>query len=195
MLSNVFTITVIKEKIKVKLALAIPTGAPTALVKEMIDTLSLVARKTIKPYLYNQKQQHIYLVLLMHNFLWFISSIKQFSILVVSFNLYFVWTVRFVSSISMELHSFIFETTQKNYTIIFFKVMRRKQTSKISQFFTCKHKINEPNAKVPTHYWTVCLYSKNVSLYVFVPDKLINFFRSKFHTQTIEINNFTSFTK
>ena len=69
MLSNVFTITVIKEKIKVKLALAIPTGAPTALVKEMIDTLSLVALKTSEPYLCNQKQQYIYLVFLMHYFL------------------------------------------------------------------------------------------------------------------------------
>ena len=44
MLSNFFIIPVIKEKIKVKLALAIPT----TLVKEMIDTPPLVALKTIK---------------------------------------------------------------------------------------------------------------------------------------------------
>ena len=44
MLSNFFTIPVVKEKIKVKLALAIPTGAPTMLVKEMIDTPPVVVR-------------------------------------------------------------------------------------------------------------------------------------------------------
>ena len=48
MFNKFFTIPFIKEKIKVKLALAIPTGAPTALVNEMIDTPPLVALKTIK---------------------------------------------------------------------------------------------------------------------------------------------------
>ena len=48
MLSNFFIIPVVREKIKVKLGLAIPTGAPTMLVKEMIDTPPLVAFKTIK---------------------------------------------------------------------------------------------------------------------------------------------------
>ena len=38
----------LKKKIKVKLALAIPTGAPTTLVREIIDTPQLVALKTIK---------------------------------------------------------------------------------------------------------------------------------------------------
>ena len=37
-----------KEKIRVKLALAIPTGAPTTLVKEIIDMPPLAALKTIK---------------------------------------------------------------------------------------------------------------------------------------------------
>ena len=37
-----------REKIKVKLALAIPTGAPTILVNEQIDTPPVVALKTIK---------------------------------------------------------------------------------------------------------------------------------------------------
>ena len=42
------TIPVVREKNKVRLALAIPTGAPTILVKyEIIDTPSLVALKTI----------------------------------------------------------------------------------------------------------------------------------------------------
>ena len=48
MLSNVLTIPVLKEKIKVKLALAIPTGAPTTLVNEVIDTPPLVALTAIK---------------------------------------------------------------------------------------------------------------------------------------------------
>ena len=49
--SNFLTIPVVREKIKVKLALAIPTGAPVILVNEIIDTLLLVAPK-----------QHIYLI-------------------------------------------------------------------------------------------------------------------------------------
>ena len=48
MLSNFLTIPVVREKIKVKLALAIPTGAPTTLVNEQIDTPPVVALKTIK---------------------------------------------------------------------------------------------------------------------------------------------------
>ena len=48
MLSSFLTIPVVREKIKVKLALAIPIGAPTTLVNEMIDTPPLVALKTIK---------------------------------------------------------------------------------------------------------------------------------------------------
>ena len=46
--SNVLTIPVVREKIKVRLALTIPTGAPTILVNEIIDTPLLVALKTIK---------------------------------------------------------------------------------------------------------------------------------------------------
>ena len=41
--SNFLTIPVVREKIKVKLALAIPTGAPTIVVNEIIDTPPLVA--------------------------------------------------------------------------------------------------------------------------------------------------------
>ena len=47
-LSNFFTIPVVREKIKVKLALAIPTGAPIILVNKQIDIPLVVARKTIK---------------------------------------------------------------------------------------------------------------------------------------------------
>ena len=46
--SNFLTIPVVREKIKVKLALAIPTGAPTMLVKEMIDTPPVAALKTVR---------------------------------------------------------------------------------------------------------------------------------------------------
>ena len=48
LLSNFLIIPVVRENIKVKLALAIPTGAPATLVNEMIDTPPLVAPKTIK---------------------------------------------------------------------------------------------------------------------------------------------------
>ena len=48
MLSNLLTIPVVREKIKVKLALAIPTGAPTTLVNKIIDAPPLVALKEIK---------------------------------------------------------------------------------------------------------------------------------------------------
>ena len=48
MLSNFLTIPVVRETIKVNLALAIPTRAPATLAKEMIDVPPLVALKTIK---------------------------------------------------------------------------------------------------------------------------------------------------
>ena len=48
MLNNFLTIAAVNEKIKVKLALAIPTGAPAMLVNEQIDTQPLVVLKTIK---------------------------------------------------------------------------------------------------------------------------------------------------
>ena len=47
-LSNFLIIPVVKEKIKVKLALAIPTGAPITVVKETIDAPPFVAEKTVK---------------------------------------------------------------------------------------------------------------------------------------------------
>ena len=60
--SNFLTIHVVREKNKVRLALAIPTGAPTILVNEIIDTPPLVALKKLKPDQYNQKQQHTCLI-------------------------------------------------------------------------------------------------------------------------------------
>ena len=55
-LNNFFIIPAVWEKIKVKLALGIPAGAPTALANEMIQTPLLVALKTIKICLCNQKR-------------------------------------------------------------------------------------------------------------------------------------------
>ena len=48
MLNDFLIIPVVREKIKARLALAIPAGAPTMLAKEMIHTPILVALKTIK---------------------------------------------------------------------------------------------------------------------------------------------------
>ena len=47
MVSNFLIIPVVKEKNKVKLALATPTGGPTTLVNKMKDTAPLVPFKTI----------------------------------------------------------------------------------------------------------------------------------------------------
>ena len=46
--NNFLVIPLVREKIKVKLALVIPTGAPTILVNEQIDNPPAVALKTIK---------------------------------------------------------------------------------------------------------------------------------------------------
>ena len=48
--NNFLVIPLVREKIKVKLALVIPTGAPTILVNEQIDTPPAVALKTIKTF-------------------------------------------------------------------------------------------------------------------------------------------------
>ena len=48
MLSNFLIIPVVREKIKVKLALAIPTGAPTTLTDKIIQTPLIIALKTMK---------------------------------------------------------------------------------------------------------------------------------------------------
>ena len=47
MLSKFLIIPVVKENIKVKLALAIPTGSPRMLVNKMTDTPPVAALKTI----------------------------------------------------------------------------------------------------------------------------------------------------
>ena len=45
---KIFTIPVVRERIKAKLALGIPTNAPITLANEIIDTPLVVALKTIK---------------------------------------------------------------------------------------------------------------------------------------------------
>ena len=46
--NNFFTIPVDTENARLKLAFAIPTGAPIAVANDAIETLPLVADKTIK---------------------------------------------------------------------------------------------------------------------------------------------------
>ena len=99
-----------------------------------------------------------------------------------------------LSIVSIKLLSFIFEISQ-NYIIVFLTVIGRKHVRKIGQFFTCKHKINKSYAKVPTYYWIVCLYSKNVRFHVFIFNKFFNLFENIFNTKTIAINNFILVTK
>ena len=48
MLSNGLIIPVVRDKIKAKLALTIPTGAPTTLSDKMIQTALLVVLKALK---------------------------------------------------------------------------------------------------------------------------------------------------
>ena len=45
----------------------------------------------------------------------------------------------------------LFKITQ-DYIIILLKVIRRKQTSKINQTSSCKHKINESNTELSAYY-------------------------------------------
>ena len=48
MLSKALIILAVRETIKVKVALSIPTGAPTTLADEMIQTPLLAALRTVK---------------------------------------------------------------------------------------------------------------------------------------------------
>ena len=69
MLSNCLIIPVAREKTKVKLALAIPTGAPTILADEIIQTQLLVALKTTKVLSMKSKAVTYLLNFLLHDFL------------------------------------------------------------------------------------------------------------------------------
>ena len=114
----------------------------------------------------------------------------------ISFNLNFVLSLRLDVLVAWtKLTLFIFKKMTEDYIVVFFKILKIKQTSKINQSFTCKHKINESNVKVSTHYWIVWLYSKYVGFYVFMPNKFLNFFRNMLNNKNLKINNFTLFTK
>ena len=78
MLSNLLLVPVVREKIKAKLALVIPTGAPTRLVDEMIQTLSLAALKTIKTLSMSSKAARYVLNFLLHDIFWLISCRNNF---------------------------------------------------------------------------------------------------------------------
>ena len=63
-LSNFLIISVVKEKIKVKLASAILTGTPTTLTEEIMQTTALAVKqeKQLKLYLCNQKHEYSCLI-------------------------------------------------------------------------------------------------------------------------------------
>ena len=69
MLSNFLIIPVVREKSKVKLASAIPVGAPTTTAEEIIQTPPLVALKTIKILSMQSKAATCLLNFLLHDFL------------------------------------------------------------------------------------------------------------------------------
>ena len=71
----ILVILVVREIIKVKLSVAIPTGVSTILVNEQIDTAPVSAIKTIKIWSMLSKTA-TYLLSLLHDFLWLISSGK-----------------------------------------------------------------------------------------------------------------------
>ena len=58
--NNFFTIHVVTENEKLKLAPAIPTGAPITVANDAIEMLSLVADKTVKIYQNSQRKQYTY---------------------------------------------------------------------------------------------------------------------------------------
>ena len=69
MISDFFIIPIVREKIKVKLALAIPTGAATMLADEMIQTPLLVPLKKIKALSVQSKALTYLLNFVPYNFL------------------------------------------------------------------------------------------------------------------------------
>ena len=69
MFSNFLYIPVVKEKIKVKLVPAIPTGSPTTLEEEIMQTPPLVELKTIKSLSMKSKAATYLLNFLLYVFL------------------------------------------------------------------------------------------------------------------------------
>ena len=67
--SHFLAIPIVREKIKVRLPLAIPTGAPTILVNEIIDTPLPVALKKIRILSIYSKAVTYLFDFLLHDFL------------------------------------------------------------------------------------------------------------------------------
>ena len=117
-------------------------------------------------------------------------ELKQSLTWLISFNLNFVWSLRLEPSIaSIELPLFILKITQ-DYIVILLKIIRRKQNSLIILSFTCKHKMDDSNVEVSTHYWIGWWNSKYVCFYVFMSNKFVNFLRNMLNSNTVKINNF-----
>ena len=76
MLSNFLIIPAVKEKFKVKLLLAIATGAPTTLINEMTDNPPVAVLKTIKILSMKSNAATYLLNFFLHDFLWLISWLK-----------------------------------------------------------------------------------------------------------------------
>ena len=74
--NNFFTIPVVIENAKLKLALAIPTGAPITVANDAIDIPSFAADKTIKDLSKYSKETIYLLKLLLINSLSLTSPIK-----------------------------------------------------------------------------------------------------------------------
>ena len=55
-----FTILVEIEKARLKIALAIPTGAPTTVANDAIEMIAVVQIKQLMTYQNSQKKQYIY---------------------------------------------------------------------------------------------------------------------------------------
>ena len=138
-------------------------------------------------------------------FLSWISELKWYLILLILFNLNFVWSLRpDILAASIKLSLFIFKITKK-YIVIFFNIITLKKTSKISfaWFLFANIKSMNPMQKYPHiielfeltelwTYWTLSslLNSENACFYVFMFNQFFNFFRSMFNSKTVKTNNF-----
>ena len=63
------TITVVREKLKVRLVLVIPTGITATLISEIIDTPSLIVLKSIKTLSMPSNTVRYLLNFLLHDYL------------------------------------------------------------------------------------------------------------------------------
>ena len=129
-------------------------------------------------------QLHIYFIFqyLTFFFNFLVICFFNFSVSLISYNLNFVWPVKFVLSfVSMELLSSTFKIFQ-NYTIIYLKSVGENKLVQSIKLLPANIKSINPKQKRPhIHYWIVWLYSKYGSFYVFMLNKFFNFFRNMFN--------------